>query len=157
MELRGSCHCGAVGFTVESKAPQPYQRCYCSICRKAGGAGGFAINILADNRTLEVSGRDKVSEYRAMINGAPSKHRRYFCSRCGSHLWAWNESWPDLVHPLASVIDTPLPKPDDFVDIMLDSAVPWVSLHDGDNVERFPEYPDQSIEDWHKRYGVWVE
>ncbi|MBT3533923.1 MAG: GFA family protein [Rhodospirillaceae bacterium] len=157
MKLQGSCHCGAVSFTVDSHGPQPYQRCYCSICRKAGGSGGFAINLLADNRTMEITGRENVAEYRALKNGEPSRHRRYFCRSCGSHMWAWNESWPDLVHPLASVIDTPLPRPERFVDIMLDSAAPWVALHEGDQIERFPEYPGESIEAWHKRHGVWSE
>jgi hypothetical protein len=157
MELQGSCHCGVVGFTVESQGPQPYQRCYCSICRKAGGAGGFAINLLADNRTMKISGQDQVAEYRALIGGVRSQHRRYFCQVCGSHLWAWNEAWPDLVHPLASVIDTPLPRPEHFVDIMLDSAAPWVEPHAGDHIERFAEYPAQSIEAWHKRHGLWLD
>ena len=157
MLLQGSCHCGAVSFTVNSHSPQPYQRCYCSICRKAGGAGGFAINIMADNETMQVTGQDQVAEYRAVTGGQPSHHRRYFCRQCGSHLWAWNESWPGLVHPLASVVDTPLPKPSHFVDIMLDSAAPWVELHAGDHIERFADYPDQSIEAWHRRHGLWLD
>ena len=70
-------------------------------------------------------------------------------------MWAWHEDWSDLVHPLASVIDTPLPRPDHFVDIMLNSAAPWVVLYEGENIERFPEYPTESIEVWHKRHGVW--
>ncbi len=157
MLLEGSCHCGAVRFSVQSRGPQPYQRCYCSICRKAGGAGGFAINLLADNGTMVVTGRADVAEYRALNDGQRSDHRRYFCRHCGSHMWAWNENWPDLVHPLASVIDTPLPKPAHFVDIMLDSAAPWVELHPGGHIERFPEYPAQSIEAWHKSHGLWEE
>ena len=157
MQLQGSCHCGAICFTVNSQGPQPYQRCYCSICRKAGGAGGFAINLLADYGSMEIVGREHVSVYRAMQDGVPSKHQRSFCSVCGSHLWAWNEGWPELVHPLASIIDTPLPRPDHFVDIMLDSAAPWVALHNGDHVERFGEYPGESIESWHKRHGLWLE
>jgi len=157
MLLRGSCHCGAVSFTVNSHSPQPYQRCDCSICRKAGGAGGFAINIMADNQTMQVTGQDQVAEYRAVTDGAPSRHRRYFCRQCGSHLWAWNENWPELVHPLASIIDTPLPKPSHFVDIMLDSAAPWVEPHPGDQIERFTEYPGQSIEAWHRRHGLWLD
>ncbi|MDP7547733.1 MAG: GFA family protein, partial [Alphaproteobacteria bacterium] len=88
MLLQGSCHCGAVGFSVESQSPQPYQRCYCSICRKAGGAGGFAINLLADNRSMQITGQEHVAEYRAITDGRPSKHRRHFCRLCGSHLWA---------------------------------------------------------------------
>jgi hypothetical protein len=29
--------CGAVRFRVRSRHPYPYQRCYCSICRKTQG------------------------------------------------------------------------------------------------------------------------
>jgi hypothetical protein len=157
MLLQGSCHCGAVSFTVNSHSPQPYQRCYCSICRKAGGAGGFAINIIADNETKQVIGQDQVAEYRAVKGGQLSHHRRYFCRQCGSHLWAWNESCPELVHPLAAVVDTHLPKPSHFVDIMLDSAVPWVELHAGDYIERFADLPDQSIEAWRWRHSQWLD
>ncbi len=59
----------------------------------------------------------------------------------------YSARWPDLVHPHASSIDTPLPKPDQFVDLMLGSAAPWVSLHEGENVDRFDAYPEESIED----------
>lgn len=45
MLLEGSCHCGAVHFRVESPHPFPYQRCYCSICCKTAGGGGYAINL----------------------------------------------------------------------------------------------------------------
>ena len=38
MKLEGSCHCGAVRFTVEAPHPYPYCLCYCSICRKTAGA-----------------------------------------------------------------------------------------------------------------------
>ena len=45
MRLEGSCHCGAVRFTVEAPHPYPFSLCYCSICRKTAGAGGHAINL----------------------------------------------------------------------------------------------------------------
>ena len=41
MLLKGSCHCGAVKFEVKAYAPAPYMRCYCSICRKTAGGGGY--------------------------------------------------------------------------------------------------------------------
>ena len=56
MELKGSCRCGAVSFSVQSNTPYPYQLCYCSICRKVGGSG-YAINLMAWNETLKVTGR----------------------------------------------------------------------------------------------------
>ena len=54
VELKGSCHCGAVAFTVQSSTPVPYQLCMCSICRKVGGAGG-SINLGAHAETLQIT------------------------------------------------------------------------------------------------------
>lgn len=67
MELSGSCHCKAVTFTVQSSEPIPFNQCYCSICRKTAGAGGFAINFDADFDTLQANGHENVSAYRAQI------------------------------------------------------------------------------------------
>ena len=53
MLLEGSCRCGAVRFRVESPEPYPFMRCYCSICRKTVGGGGYAINDGALSDTLE--------------------------------------------------------------------------------------------------------
>jgi len=65
--LEGGCRCGAVRFSVSSHTPQPFMRCYCSICRKTAGGGGYAINLGAVNGTLKVEGRDALSIYRAEI------------------------------------------------------------------------------------------
>ena len=43
MQLKGSCHCGAVKFSLQSDSPVPFMHCYCSICRKTAGSGGYAI------------------------------------------------------------------------------------------------------------------
>ena len=75
MRLEGSCHCGAVRFSAESRQPVPYQRCYCSICRKAGGGGGYTINIAADAATLEVEGRGSVRVYRALLGESEAARR----------------------------------------------------------------------------------
>ncbi|MDQ3658699.1 MAG: GFA family protein, partial [Actinomycetota bacterium] len=110
MLLEGSCHCGSVKFRVESSTPYPYQACYCSICRKTAGGGGYVINLGADADTLEVEGGENVSVYSAKSQdrGAPERN---FCKHCGGFLWLFNPMWPELIHPFASAIDTPLPKP----------------------------------------------
>ena len=56
MRLEGSCHCGAVRFAMKTHTPYPYMRCYCSICRKTGGGGGYAINLKAAADSLDVPG-----------------------------------------------------------------------------------------------------
>jgi hypothetical protein len=110
MQLEGSCHCGQVSFRLESAHPYPFNLCYCSICRKTAGGGGYAINLGGNFSTLEVTGEENTTVYRAMVTdpetGATieSPARRHFCHVCGSALWAWDPRWPDLVHPFASAI-----------------------------------------------------
>jgi len=155
MLLEGSCHCGAVKFTVDAYAPVPFARCYCSICRKTAGAGGFAINLGARAETLAVKGEERLGVYRATLeDGSTSTARRHFCSGCGSPLWAFDPRWPELVHPHASAIDTELPEPPEVVHLMLGSKAPWVQVPEGEGHVHFDEYPDESLEEWHERHGL---
>lgn len=153
MRLEGSCHCGSVRFRVESDTFYPYQACYCSICRKTAGGGGYAINLGADANTLEVEGGENLTVYAASSTdrGAPERN---FCRSCGSSLWLFNPMWPGLIHPFASAIDTPLPRPPERVRIMLDYAAPWCEIPMGEDERHFPEYPEESLEGWHRRHGL---
>src|SRR5688572_21527928 len=87
MHLEGSCHCGAVRFSLESNSPQPFMHCHCSICRKTAGGGGYAINLGGDARTLRVAGQESVSIYHAVMRepgkrSTRSKAGRHFCKHC---------------------------------------------------------------------------
>lgn len=134
-------------------------RCYCSICRKTAGGGGYAINLGGDARTLEVEGREHITVYHARLveesgEAHESSGERNFCRHCGSALWLWSPSWPELIHPFASAIDTPLPAPPEHVDIMLGSRANWCEVPEGENERHFDVYPDESLADWHKRQGI---
>src|SRR6476619_2299683 len=109
MKLEGSCHCGAVHFTVESHTPYPFMRCYCSICRKTAGGGGYAINIMGLAKTLKVKGKRKIAIYHAHMTKKRKGQRvklssgqRHFCKKCGSCLWMFDPDYPELMHPFAS-------------------------------------------------------
>jgi len=160
MKLEGSCHCGAVRFQLESAHPYPFMRCYCSICRKTAGAGGYAINLGGDYRTLKIKGKKDIAVYRAWLvdeqtgKRTRSSGRRHFCKRCGSPLWLWDPTWADLVHPHASAIDTELPVPPEHTHIMLASKADWVEVEAGSRDRKFDEYPQESIADWHRRLGL---
>lgn len=159
MHLEGSCHCASVRFSVEADAPVPFMRCYCSICRKTAGAGGYAINLGAQTRSMQVSGKRHLRIYRARLpddsgrGTHESTARRYFCARCGSALWLWDPTWPELVHPHASAIDTPLPTPPEHVHCMVGSKAPWVEVEGHADDARFDGYPDVSLAQWHERMG----
>jgi hypothetical protein len=157
MRLKGSCYCQAVRFEVTAYAPVPYLRCYCSICRKSAGGGGFAINLGAKAGTLAVEGERNIGMFHATIDGEESAGERRFCTGCGSALWVWDPRWPDLVHPFASAVDTPLPQPPEVVHMMLGSKASWVraDIRAGDRC--FDAYPDQSLEEWHRAHGLLDE
>ena len=148
MRLKGSCHCGAVRFSLDSETPYPYQRCYCSICRKTAGGGGYAINIMGNTATFKSRGRTRI--YRA-TRGGPQRH---FCPKCGSALWLWDPRWPELIHPFASAIDSKLPPAPEHVHILLDSKAGWVPVDAKSDDQKFDEYPDQSLEDWHRAHRL---
>lgn len=160
MLLEGSCQCGEVRFKVRSSTPQPYQHCYCSICRKTQGGGGSAVNLGADARTLEVEGRDNITIYHARVKDPEdarahtSTAERHFCRHCGSGLWLFSPEWPELVHPFASAIDGELPVPQARTHIMLEFKPGWAPVPEGADDRRHERYPEESIAEWHERMGA---
>lgn len=163
MKLKGSCHCQSVSFECESNTPYPYMQCYCSICRKTAGGGGYAINIMGIANTLKVKGKQFISIYQARLT--PSKKskskvspgQRHFCKKCASCLWMFDPRWSSFIYPFASAIDTKLPKPPKDVCIMLDSSVDWCDVPTTKKADHFKKYPELSIEDWHHKNKLWVK
>jgi hypothetical protein len=160
LTLEGSCRCGQVRFAAESHAPVPFMRCYCSICRKTAGGGGYAINLHADMRTLKVEGETAV--FRAAIRDGEggcelSSAERHFCPSCASALWVFSPDYPDLLHPFASAIDSELPKAPSLVHMMLGSRASWVEPEVGPDDQCFEDYPKDSLEEWHRARGLWVD
>ena len=160
MLLKGSCHCGSVRFEVFAPHPYPFLLCYCSICRKTAGGGGYAINLGADFSTLKVEGGEHVRIYRPRIRNREtgveeiSPGERHFCSVCGSALWGWDPRWPGLVHPHASAIDSELPLPPARSHMMLGSRANWVPVCSAPYDKFFDEYPDESLAEWHWRHAL---
>lgn len=76
MQSKGSCHCGAVTFTVEG-TPEEVMDCNCSICRRKGALLWF---VPSDAFHLN-SGEDALKAY--TFNREAIRHR--FCGRCGIH------------------------------------------------------------------------
>ncbi|WP_313808959.1 GFA family protein [Sphingobium sp.] len=86
MSYTGSCHCGAVTFTVATDAPTQAMTCNCSHCSRKG----FVLTFVpADQFTLD-SGGDKLTDYQF------HKHRitHQFCNICGTQAFALGAS-PD--------------------------------------------------------------
>ncbi|GAA5795909.1 Mss4-like protein [Helicostylum pulchrum] len=166
MELKGSCHCEKVSFKVLSHTPSPCMKCYCSICRKCQGGGGYAMNIMGQYDTLEIlTGKEYLKGYQAMKDKDKKElggNIRYFCTECGSHLYAYDKQFGEFVYPFASAIDTPLPEVEPATEvyhIMLNSKANWVTAPKPgtEGVHVYEEYPDCSLEQWHKQRNKFID
>lgn len=75
MTITGSCHCGAVAYSIEADPPSVGMACNCSICSKKGYLHHFADAALL---TLETP-REALAAYTF------GKHviRHQFCTTCG--------------------------------------------------------------------------
>lgn len=83
MAYQGSCHCGAVTFSVAGDLPAEVLECNCSHCRRKG----FLLTFVpAEAFTLE-SGEDQLRDYR--FNTHTIRHR--FCATCGTEPFAEGE------------------------------------------------------------------
>ncbi len=76
MQYEGSCHCGAIGFTLTTQAPiTEAMDCNCSLCRRRGGLLWFGPrDALALHTPAEAQG-----EYR--FNHHHIAH--HYCRDCG--------------------------------------------------------------------------
>jgi hypothetical protein len=116
-------------------------QCHCSIYRKTAGGRGYAINVMADASSLEVTGTEALRVYQARLeDGSISASKRHFWSACASYLWAADGHWPDWIYPFAPSIDTALPKPPTPLSRSRIGTEAGVSISTADHpdIRRFP-------------------
>jgi len=86
MSYSGSCHCGAVTFTVEGDIPGEAISCNCSHCRRKG----FLLTFVPREAFRIDSGEDNLTEYRF----ASRRIAHQFCATCGCQAFAQGQG-PD--------------------------------------------------------------
>jgi len=99
IEVKGSCHCGAVKFTIQAEEKIVVQKCNCSICSKSG----FIHYIVPASRFRLDSGAGVLTEYR--FNSGLAKH--LFCSICGVKSFYVPRSNPDGYSVNVNCINSP--------------------------------------------------
>src|SRR5262249_43649823 len=86
MSFQGSCHCGAVKFTVDAPPPREAVSCNCSHCRRKG----FLLGFFPVERFSITSGAGQLREYTFNTH----KIRHQFCAKCGTQAFAYGNN-PD--------------------------------------------------------------
>lgn len=72
---QGSCHCGAVKFTVSMAPPETAYACNCSIC----GRNGWLLAFVPGTAFTQTAGKDALTDYQF---GKKRLHHT-FCKVCG--------------------------------------------------------------------------
>jgi hypothetical protein len=85
-KYRGSCHCGAVAFEVQTTLA-PALRCNCSLCRRKGAV----MAPVATEHFQLLKGEDDIVLYQ--FNTQLAKH--YFCKHCGIYTFHRPRVAPD--------------------------------------------------------------
>ena len=150
MRLEGSCECGGVRFVVTSRTPYPYRICSCRRCRKTSGSIGAAANVIADASTMQLGGGVVPTRYEHPEEPVVLS----FCGRCGSALFLEIMPFPEWVYPFASAVDTPLPKPPEFVFVRTDERPEWSPAMGSPTDPSFEANTDESMVEWHRRLGL---
>ena len=133
MSVSGSCLCGDVRY--EAGPPVgPMGHCHCSTCRKIQGAA-FATTFRVSRHGFRwVSGEGQLS----FFESSPGK-KRFFCSKCGSHLIAAWDHEDQIIIRAGSPDGDPGVRP--VAHIWTSLKAPWYEI-DGD-LPRFAERATQ--------------
>ncbi|NQZ08123.1 MAG: GFA family protein [Algicola sp.] len=87
MRHQGSCHCGAVQFSVDAPETITVQSCNCSLCEKLG-----YIHLIVPKSAFNLThGKDNLTTY--TFNTGVAQH--YFCQSCGVKSFYVPRSNPD--------------------------------------------------------------
>lgn len=102
--ISGSCLCTKVQYTIEGELGSVVH-CHCVTCRKAHGAAFSSVAAVQD-KSFTLQGREGLSSFES----SPGK-TRYFCSNCGTQIYAKRDGTKHIVLRLGSLdssIDTPV-------------------------------------------------
>src|SRR3989338_6229033 len=118
--IRGSCLCKEVRYTV-TEALGPISHCHCETCRKAhASAFGTVARVKATGFHID-SGEKLLTSYESSQG-----KKRYFCSKCGSQIYAHTEGQGEHVLRLGTLDDDPGVKP--IRHIFVSDKAPWYDI-----------------------------
>jgi hypothetical protein len=102
--FEGSCLCGGVRYKLTAELGA-FGYCHCRSCQKASGSA-HAANAPIDRVHFHlVTGQHLIREFES----SPGKLRA-FCTHCGSPLYAYLVSSPDVLRIRLGSLDTPFHK-----------------------------------------------
>ncbi len=118
--ITGSCLCGKVTYEISGKIGD-IVHCHCQTCRKAHGSAFSSVSSVNDNQFTLLS---KVPL--GCFESSKGKNR-YFCSNCGTQLYAKRDGTKHIVLRLGSLDSDPQAK--ESCHIWVSQKATWYSIN----------------------------
>ncbi|MDX8414279.1 MAG: GFA family protein [Mariprofundales bacterium] len=125
--MKGSCLCGQVKYEISGEIG-PITHCHCPTCRKAHAAAFTSVAAVQLTDLTFTTGEALLKFYES----SPGK-RRYFCSNCGSHIYAKREGQQHYIFRVGTMDDDPHVRP--VQHIFTRYQAPWHEI--SDNLPQF--------------------
>ena len=131
-ELKGSCRCGKVQYTVNAD-PIFTGICHCTSCRKSTGSA-YATVVGVPTPALTVTGN--MTTFDDVGDSGKSTHRS-FCPVCGSTITQTADMMEGVTMiGLGTLADSSAVKP--AMQIYCDSALAWAKVPDMQGFAKMP-------------------
>lgn len=134
--IKGSCLCGKITYTINGTIGE-ITHCHCTTCRKAHGTAFSSVAAVSINYFELSTGKQLLKNY----SSSPDK-ARYFCSNCGSHLYAHREGQSHYILRLGTLDNDPLVRPTNHIRVSL--KAPWYNLEIDCNLPKHQKWADGS-------------
>jgi hypothetical protein len=131
-ELKGSCRCGKVTYTV-SADPIFTGICHCTSCRKSTGSA-YATVVGVPAPALKVTGA--TTQFDDVGDSGKATHRA-FCPSCGTTVTQWADVMDGVMMIGLGTVENPS-SVSPAMQIFCDSALPWAKVPD---MQGFPRMP----------------
>lgn len=120
MHAAGGCLCGAIRYRIDGPV-MASAACHCRHCQYISG-GAPAYVFVVGKKSIEIT-KGMPAHY-DNDSDSGNRRRRYFCSTCGTPLFAEDNAFPDIVSVKAGSLDDPaLYKP--MAQFWVSSAPVW--------------------------------
>ena len=126
--IEGSCHCGAVRWSVTPPV-KTVVKCHCGNCRKLQGSDYSTWVVVPADRFAVTGGKASLTTY---TTGRSSKH---FCSRCGAAAFLINgKHFPDDIVLALGNLDSYAEALAPQAQVYTPNKASWVTLHDDEPI-----------------------
>ena len=129
---KGSCLCGQVKYEITGKMG-PITHCHCPTCRKAHATAFSSVSCVQLDDLRFTAGEELLKCHES----SPGK-KRYFCSNCGSQIYAKREDQDFYIFRMGTIDGDPGIRPARH--IFTRYKAPWYNIHD-----EIPVYQEWAI------------